>query len=105
MVVGIGSDGRLRLVSSTAHLTDALTTPRPVHSDLAPSHEGHHAAAERLARAILEAAQATMRLDDEALDAVAGGETRTGRMIGPNDVYWASADFITDWRADASASA
>ena len=70
-----------------------MTTP------LSGSYQGHHAAARRLADAIREAALATMDLDDEALEAVAGGAT------GIDEVYWASADFIADWRADASVSA
>lgn len=68
-------------------------------TQISGSHEGHHAAARRLSNAILEAARATMVLDMDALDAVDGGGH------GSDEVYWASADFIADWRADFSASA
>ena len=67
-------------------------------TQLAGSHEGHHAAAHRLADAIREATRATMDLDSDALDAVVGGASS-------DEVYWASADFIADWRVDSGASA
>ena len=58
--------------------------------------EGHHAAATRLNEAIQEAVLATMSLDDlpdHALDDVTGG-------AGEHHVYWASAAFLSDLRAD-----
>ena len=63
------------------------------------SYEGHHAAAARLAEAIDEAVRATLDLDggfllDDDLDTVAGGQADA-------EVYWASADFLRDWRTDA----
>ena len=73
-------------------------------TQIAGSQEGHHAAARRLANAIMEAERATMTLDDDALydgalDAVAGGSAAS------DEGYWASADFFTDWRTDPSAFA
>ena len=63
-------------------------------------YEGHHAAAARLAEAIREATRATLDLDDLSdaeLDSVAGGARE-------HDVYWASADFLADWRRDPAAA-
>lgn len=59
--------------------------------------EGHHRAARRLAEAIREGARARLALDDDALsddalEAVAGGALE--------EVYRASAGFLSDWRRD-----
>ena len=63
------------------------------------STEGHHTAAARLAEAIQEAVCASLGVDggnlhDDAFDTVVGGR------LAPDEVYWASAGFLADWRTD-----